>query len=162
MECNLGWNHMHDFKIKWVRSVSLLEITSKISDKNCMTWGSTTLLHPFWNHPNTGLDTFKYFIDAVLSWSEIKFIHFLEGKSKSFGNKSCKICHMILFVGAPCFCYCRYLFHYSSQFVFASSPRLLFLLFTSYQIWGILDRLVQYIWLNQLSLLHKSEAYLSS
>ena len=41
-------------------------------------------------------------------------------------------------------------------------PRLLFLLFTSYQIWGILDRLVQYIWLNQLSLLHKSEAYLSS
>ena len=37
-------------------------------------------------------------------------------------------------VGAPCFCYCRYLFHYSSQFVFASSPRLLFLLFTSYQI----------------------------
>lgn len=65
-------------------------------------------------------------------------------------------------VRAPCFCYCRYLFHYSSQFVFASSPRLLFLLFTSYQIWGILDRLVQYIWLNQLSLLHKSEAYLSS
>ena len=75
-----------------------LEITSKISDKNCMTWGSTTLLHPFWNHPNTGLDTFKYFIDAVLSRSEIKLIHFLEGKSKSFGNKSCKICHMILFV----------------------------------------------------------------
>ena len=73
--------------------------TSMISDQNCMTRGSiTTLLHPFWNHPNTGLGQFKYFIDAVLSQSEIKFIHFLEGKSKSFGNKSCKICHMILFV----------------------------------------------------------------
>ena len=75
------------------------EITSMISDQNCTTRNSiTTLLHPFWNHPNTGLGQFKYFIDAVLSQSEIKFIHFLEGKSKSFGNKSCKICHMILFV----------------------------------------------------------------
>ena len=75
------------------------EITSMISDQNCTTRGSiTTLLHPFWNHPNTGLGQFKYFIDAVLSQSEIKFIHFLGGKSKSFGNKSCKICHMILFV----------------------------------------------------------------
>ena len=46
----------------------------------------------------TGLGKFKYFIDAVLSWSEMKFIHFLGGKSKSFGNKSCKICHVILFV----------------------------------------------------------------
>ena len=27
----------------------------------------TTLLHPFWNCPNTGLGQFKYFIDAVLS-----------------------------------------------------------------------------------------------
>ena len=47
---------------------------------------------------NTGRGKLKYFIDALLSWSEIKFIHFLGGKSKSFGNKSCKICHMILFV----------------------------------------------------------------
>ena len=47
---------------------------------------------------NTGRGKLKYFIDAVLSQSEIKFIHFLGGKSKSFGNKSCKICHMILFV----------------------------------------------------------------
>ena len=46
----------------------------------------------------TGRGKLKYFIDAVLSQSEIKFIHFLGGKSKSFGNKSCKICHMILFV----------------------------------------------------------------
>ena len=72
------------------------EITSMISDQNCTTRGSiTTLLHPFWNRPNTGLGQFKHFIDAVLSGSEIKFIHFLGGKSKSFGNKSCKICHII-------------------------------------------------------------------
>ena len=44
------------------------EITSMISDQNCTTRGSiTTLLHPFWNHPNTGLGQFEYFIDAVLS-----------------------------------------------------------------------------------------------
>ena len=36
----------------------------------------------------TGRGKLKYFIDAVLSQSEIKFIHFLGGKSKSFGNKS--------------------------------------------------------------------------
>ena len=75
------------------------EITSMISDQNCTTWGSiTTLLHPFWNRPNTGLGHFKYFIDAVLSRFEIKFIPFLGGKNSSFGNKSSKICHMILFV----------------------------------------------------------------
>ena len=70
------------------------EITSIISDQNCTTQGSiTTLLHPFWNSSNTGLGQFKYFIDAVLSWFEIKFIHFWGGKNKSFGNKSCKICN---------------------------------------------------------------------
>ena len=75
------------------------EITSMISDQNCTTRGSvTTLLHPFSNHPNKGLGQVKYFIDAVLSRSEIKFIHFLGGKSKTFVSKSCKICHMILFV----------------------------------------------------------------
>ena len=74
------------------------EITSMISDQNCTTQGSTTtLLHPFWNCPNTGLGRFKYFINAALSWFEIKFIHFFGGK-KRFGNKSCKICHMTLFV----------------------------------------------------------------
>ena len=74
--------------------------TSMISNQNCTTWGSiTTLLHPFWNCPNTGLGQFKYFIDAVLSRSEIKVTHFLREKSKSFGNKSCKICHNLpLFV----------------------------------------------------------------
>ena len=44
------------------------EIISMISDQNCMAQGSiTTLLHPFWNRPSTGLGQFKYFIDAVLS-----------------------------------------------------------------------------------------------
>ena len=44
------------------------EITSMILDQNCMAQGSiTTLSHPFWNHLNTGLGQFKYFIDAVLS-----------------------------------------------------------------------------------------------
>ena len=75
------------------------EITSMTSDENCTTRDSiTTLLHPFWNRPNTGLGQFKYFIDAELSRFEIKFIHFLGGKNKSFGNKSCKIYYMILFV----------------------------------------------------------------
>ena len=69
-----------------------------ISDQNCTTQGSiTTLLHPFRNRANTGLGKFKYFIDAVVSRDEIEFIHFLV-KKKSFGSKSCKICHMILFV----------------------------------------------------------------
>ena len=75
------------------------EITSMILDQNCTTRGSiTTLLHPFWNRPNKGLGQFKYFINTILSRFEIKFIHFLGGKNKSFGNKSCKICHMILHV----------------------------------------------------------------
>ena len=75
------------------------EITSMISDQNCTTRGSiTTLLHPFWNRSNTGLGQFKYFIDAVLSWFEIKFVYFFSGKNNSFGNKSCRICHIILFV----------------------------------------------------------------
>ena len=75
------------------------EITSMILDQNCTTRGSiTTLLNPFWNRPNKGLGQFKYFINTILSRFEIKFIHFLGGKNKSFGNKSCKICHMILHV----------------------------------------------------------------
>ena len=31
-------------------------------------------------------------------WASLKIHPSLGGKSKSFGNKSCKICHMILFV----------------------------------------------------------------
>ena len=75
------------------------EITSMVLDQNFTTRGSiTTLLHPFWNRSNTGLGQFKYFIDAVLSWFEIKFVYFFGGKKNSFGNKSCRICHIILFV----------------------------------------------------------------
>ena len=37
-----------------------------------------------------------YWCSSELVWN---YIHpFLEGKNRSFGNKSCKICHMILFV----------------------------------------------------------------
>ena len=79
----------------WVR----FGITIMISDQNCTTRGSiATLWHSFWNYPNTRLGQFKYSIDAALSQFEIKLIYFWEGKSKSLGNKSCKICHMILFV----------------------------------------------------------------
>ena len=90
------------FRLKsfvWFQNRVWFVIKSMISDQNYMTWGSiTTLLHPFWNHPNTGLGQFKYSIDAGLSWFEIKFIHFWGRKKKSFGNKSCKIYHMILFI----------------------------------------------------------------
>ena len=74
------------------------EITSMSSDQNCTTRGSiTTLLHPLWNCPNTRLGQFKYF-NIILNRFEIKFIQFLGGKNKSFGNKSCKIRRMILHV----------------------------------------------------------------
>ena len=88
MECNLGWNHMHDFKIEWVHSASSIwNHKYRILDQNCTAWGSiTTLLHPFWNCPNTELGQFNYFIDVVLNRSETKFIHFLGGKAKSFGK----------------------------------------------------------------------------
>ena len=57
------------------------EITSMISDQNCTTRGSiTTLLHPFWNRPNTGLGKFKYFFDEVLSGSEIQFMSIFWGE----------------------------------------------------------------------------------
>ena len=67
------------------------EITSMISDQNCTTQSSiTTLLHPFWNRPNTGFGQFKYFIDVVLSWFEIKFIHFLGQKIRVLKTKVAK------------------------------------------------------------------------
>ena len=84
-----------------LKSYAWFEIKSMISDQNCTTWGSiTTLSHPFWNCPITRLGQFKYFIDAVLSWFEIKFMG--GGENKSFGNKSCKICHMILCLSFSC------------------------------------------------------------
>ena len=57
------------------------EITSMISDQN--TSILKLLKYRTWS---------VQIYDAVLSWCEIKFIRFLVGKSKSFGNKSCKIC----------------------------------------------------------------------
>ena len=57
------------------------EITSMISDQN--TSILKLLKYRTWS---------VQIYDAVLSWCEIKFIHFSVGKSKSFGNKSCKIC----------------------------------------------------------------------
>ena len=80
-----------------LKSYAWFEITSMILDKNCTTRGST-LLHLFWNRPNTGLGQVLYFIYAVLSPFEIKFIHFWGGKNKSFGNISSKICLTIRFV----------------------------------------------------------------
>ena len=78
----LIWNHKYDFR-------------SKLHGTR---FNYQTSLHPFWNRPNTGLGQFKNFIDAVLSWFEIKIHPFFGGKNKSFGNKGCKIFHMILFV----------------------------------------------------------------
>ena len=96
MECNSGLNHTHDFKIDRACSASL--IWNHKYDFWPKLHNTRYLLHPFWNRPNTGLGHFKYFIDAVLSRFEIKFIPFLGGENSSFGNKSSKICHMILFV----------------------------------------------------------------
>ena len=39
----------------------------------------------------------EFEITSMIS-NQKKFIHFFGGKSKSFGNKCCKICHVILFV----------------------------------------------------------------
>ena len=62
----LIWNHKYDFRPK-------LHGTR---------FNYQTSLHPFWNRPNTGLGQFQNFIDAVLSWFEIKFIHFLGEKQE--------------------------------------------------------------------------------
>ena len=101
MECNLGLNHMHDLKIKWAHSMRSIwnhkyDFRPKLHN---MRFNEVQFycIH-FEIAQNTGCGKLKYFIDALLSRSEIKFIHFLGGKSKSFGNKSCKICQMILFV----------------------------------------------------------------
>ena len=68
------------------------EITSMISDQNCTTRGSiTTLLHPFWNSQMKDLVSSNILLMQYLTEPVWKFIHLLGGKSKSFGNKSCKI-----------------------------------------------------------------------
>ena len=100
MECNLGWNHMHDFKINWAHSTSLI-----------------------WNHKydfqlklhNTRFNYRLYYIqfeiaqiqDLVTSiilliqyWASLKLNSSIVwgGESKSFENKNSKIFHTILFV----------------------------------------------------------------
>ena len=79
----------------WVR----FEITSMISDQNCTTRGSiTSLLHPFWNRPNTGSVGSNMLL--MQNWASLILNSSISlgGKNKSFGNKGCKICHMLLFV----------------------------------------------------------------
>ena len=92
---NVNWT---EWSATWAEIIGVI---SELNERaaNCTTRGSiTTLLYPFWNRSNTGLGKLKNFIDAVLSWFEIKFNHFLEGKSNSLGNKRRKIYHVILFV----------------------------------------------------------------
>ena len=81
-------------RIAWV----CFEIMRMISDQNCTTRGSiTTLLHPFWNHPNiSNIFLMQYW--AGLKLNSSIFFGGGRGGSKSFGDKSCKICHMIRFV----------------------------------------------------------------
>ena len=87
MECNLCWN-LTTSKLNEHAARVRFEITSMISDQNCTTRGSiTTLLHPFWNRPKTGLGQFKYFINTILSRFEIKFIHFLGGNKRNWKEK---------------------------------------------------------------------------
>ena len=91
MECSLGWNYTCDLKIEQLLKLAArvrFEITSMISDQNFATRGSiTTLLHAFWNHPDTGLGPFKYFIDAVLSRFEIKSSIFLGFQNRTSAQR---------------------------------------------------------------------------
>ena len=53
MECNSVWNQASDFKINKHVALVWIEITSMISDQNCMKWSSITiLLHPFLHKNN--------------------------------------------------------------------------------------------------------------
>ena len=53
-----------------------------------------------WEDEKTSLLLLSQFnlIDAVPGRSEIKFMSIFGGKKQELRNKSCKICHMILFV----------------------------------------------------------------
>ena len=67
------------------------EITSTISDQNCTTRGSiTTLLHPFWNRPNTGLGQFKYLLLQYWASLELKSSIFWEEKIRVLETKVAK------------------------------------------------------------------------
>ena len=74
------WNHKYDFRPKLHDTrFNYHFITSILKSPKYRTWSVQTF----------------YWCSTEPVW---KFIHLLGGKSKSFGNKSCKICHMILFV----------------------------------------------------------------
>ena len=67
--------------IRVIEPLVRFEITSMNSNQNCTTWGSiTTLLHPFWNHPNTGLGKLKHF---EMNESDLRSdVHYLGSSEK--------------------------------------------------------------------------------
>ena len=90
MECNLGWNHLRDFKIERACSASSIwnhkyDFRPKLHDTRFNYHFITSIL----KFSNEGLGQFKYFIDAVQSRFENSSI--FGGESESFGNISCKI-----------------------------------------------------------------------
>ena len=99
MECNLGWNHTRDFKIERARSASSIwkhkyNFRQKLHNMRFNYHFFTSIL----KLPKYRTWSVQIFITTILSQFGITVIHFLGGKNKSFGNKSCKICHMILHV----------------------------------------------------------------
>ena len=100
-ECNLGWNHMalHDFKIEQACSASQIwnhkyDFRLKLHNMRFNYHFTTSILKS--PKYRTWSVRIFYWCSSELVWN---YIHpFLEGKNRSFGNKSCKICHMILFV----------------------------------------------------------------
>ena len=85
MECNLGWNHTRDFKIERARSVSSIwnhayDFSPKLHDTRFNYLSITSIL----KSPKYRLGQLNYFIDAVPSRFEIKFIHVIEGKKYEF------------------------------------------------------------------------------
>ena len=97
MEWNFGCNHMHDFKIEqmWVQFESKVWFQTKIARHEVQ-------LPLYYIHFEIAQiqDLVSSNILLMQYWAGLKLNSsiFGWGKSKSFGNKSCKICHMILFV----------------------------------------------------------------
>ena len=85
MKCNLGWNHTRDFKIEQARSVSSIwnhkyDFRPKLLNTRFNYHFITPILKSL-KYRTWSVQIF--FIDAVLSRFEIKFIHFLRGKNES-------------------------------------------------------------------------------
>ena len=76
---------MHDFKIEQARSASSIwnhkyDFRPKLHDKR-FDYHFTSIITSIMKYSsNTGLGQFKYFIEAVLSWFEIKLNYFFGGK----------------------------------------------------------------------------------